>query len=140
MSKRIIKRGHWETITERSLGFYWKDDPHAGFGFDCDEDWNPILETEAARQNYENCLNGTYEVNGPTKETYTRRIWEPAEALCDCGVTIYLHNSLVNSCERCNREYNASGQLLARREQWGDDTGESVSDILRGNLPMGGDY
>lgn len=32
--------------------------------------------------------------------------------------------------DRCARDYNSSGQLLAPREQWGWDTGESLSDIL----------
>jgi len=35
----------------------------------------------------------------------------------------------VGLCE-CGRDYNMSGQLLAPRAQWGEDTGESPSEIL----------
>lgn len=34
-------------------------------------------------------------------------------------------------CEGCDRDYNSAGQELAPREQWGEDTGESLSDILQ---------
>lgn len=34
-------------------------------------------------------------------------------------------------CEKCGREYNSSGQLLAPREQWGEETGEHPADIAR---------
>jgi hypothetical protein len=37
---------------------------------------------------------------------------------------------------RCGRDYNSSGQLLAPREQWGWDTGESLSDILMADEPL----
>lgn len=139
MSNRIIKYGKWREVVERGIAFYWKDQPTAGFHFDCDEDFNPCFTSIPSQINYEHCCDGTYDVTGPFHETQTRRVWVPAQARCDCGATVYLHRSLTNYCDKCDREYNASGQLLADRSQWGDDTGESVSDILRGNCLMGGD-
>lgn len=47
---------------------------------------------------------------------------------CDCGLTVYLHG-FTNTCE-CGADYNLSGQRLASRSQWGEETGESLSDIL----------
>lgn len=47
---------------------------------------------------------------------------------CDCGEEIYC-DSFTNTCE-CGADYNWSGQRLASREQWGEETGESISDIL----------
>jgi hypothetical protein len=35
----------------------------------------------------------------------------------------------TNSCN-CGLDYNMSGQQLAPREQWGEETGETVSEIL----------
>jgi len=49
--------------------------------------------------------------------------------LCECGKEVTLVHALVNTCE-CGRDYNMSGQLLAPRIQWGEDTGESPAEIL----------
>ncbi len=37
----------------------------------------------------------------------------------------------VQTCDRCGADYNSSGQMLADRSQWGEETGESLADILR---------
>jgi len=50
---------------------------------------------------------------------------------CLCGREVELL-FFTNTCE-CGRDYNMLGQLLASREQWGEETGESVSDILAAN-------
>lgn len=34
-------------------------------------------------------------------------------------------------CPACHREFNSGGQLLAPREQWGEETGEHPSDVAR---------
>jgi len=49
-------------------------------------------------------------------------------AQCVCGEEVLLMG-FTNTCD-CGRDYNMSGQLLASREQWGEETGESISDIL----------
>jgi hypothetical protein len=36
----------------------------------------------------------------------------------------------TNTCPKCQADYNWAGQLLAPREQWGEETGETVNDIL----------
>jgi hypothetical protein len=36
----------------------------------------------------------------------------------------------TNTCETCGADYNWSGQQLAPRSQWGEETGESLADIL----------
>ena len=55
---------------------------------------------------------------------------EPAVLRCDCGHNLQLY-AFTNTCERCGRDYNSSGQGLAPRSQWGEETGESLGDILR---------
>lgn len=51
------------------------------------------------------------------------------EIACECGEKVYCHR-FTNTCSRCGKDYNWSGQLLADRSQWGEETGESVDDIL----------
>ena len=54
---------------------------------------------------------------------------EPAVMRCKCGHELNLE-SFTNTCEKCDRDYNDMGHLLAPRSQWGEETGESLSDIL----------
>lgn len=48
---------------------------------------------------------------------------------CSCGEEVEF-SKFTNTCHKCGRDYNMSGHLLANREQWGEETGESISDIL----------
>jgi hypothetical protein len=56
------------------------------------------------------------------------RIKEPALWKCDCGEELELFG-FTTTCE-CGADYNSGGQRLGPREQWGEETGESLSDIL----------
>lgn len=48
---------------------------------------------------------------------------------CDrCGERVELIG-FTNTCS-CGADYNRFGELLAPRSQWGEETGETVSDIL----------
>jgi hypothetical protein len=58
-----------------------------------------------------------------------KRNREPAIGKCDCGREVEL-SGFTNTCD-CGRDYNWSGQLLASREQWGEETGECYVDVLR---------
>lgn len=54
---------------------------------------------------------------------------------CDCGHKTDLseeRDDFTCGGYGCRREYNCFGQALAPREQWGDETGESLTDILTG--------
>lgn len=46
---------------------------------------------------------------------------------CDCGTEILCRN-FTNTCENCETDYNFSGQKLADRSQWGEETGENWQD------------
>ncbi len=48
---------------------------------------------------------------------------------CDCGEEVECRN-FTNTCE-CGLDFNFSGQELAPRSQWGEETGEHWSDIWR---------
>jgi hypothetical protein len=47
---------------------------------------------------------------------------------CECGREVVCYG-FTNECD-CGRDYNMSGSLLAPREQWGEETGESLADIF----------
>jgi hypothetical protein len=53
----------------------------------------------------------------------------PALLECVCGHRLELW-AFTNTCARCGRDYNQSGQALAPRSQWGEETGETAADIL----------
>ena len=43
---------------------------------------------------------------------------------CRCGAHLSLWSGWANECDKCGAEYNGSGQALAPRSQWGEETGE----------------
>lgn len=47
---------------------------------------------------------------------------------CSCGQSVVCSDS-TNTCS-CGLDYNWSGVGLAPRSQWGEETGEFLSDIL----------
>jgi hypothetical protein len=47
---------------------------------------------------------------------------------CQCGRTLVC-DGFTTTCD-CGRDYNWSGTLLAPRSCWGEETGETASDIL----------
>lgn len=68
-------------------------------------------------------------VDGPRLIESERRHITPAVGICDhCGHDVTL-GGFTNTCE-CGTDYNMSGSMLASRSQWGEETGETVSDIL----------
>ncbi|RKO65741.1 hypothetical protein [Desulfofundulus salinus] len=71
---------------------------------------------------------GTMEVPDPVRYI-KRRIPGYVEVRCDCGETV-ICDGFTNTCDRCGRDYNWNGTLLAPRSQWGEETGESEADIF----------
>lgn len=49
---------------------------------------------------------------------------------CEVCGTLVAISGFTNTCDNCGADYNGCGQRLAPREQWGEETGESVADIL----------
>ncbi len=43
---------------------------------------------------------------------------------CSCGMDVVC-DSFTNTCFSCGADYNFNGLLLAPREQWGEETGET---------------
>ena len=49
---------------------------------------------------------------------------------CECGEAVGL-SEFTNTCPKCGRDYNSSGQELAPSYLWGEETGEHPADLRR---------
>jgi len=49
--------------------------------------------------------------------------------VCGCGAEVLCYG-FTNTCD-CGCDYNMSGQQLASRSQWGEETGEHPAEIAR---------
>lgn len=57
----------------------------------------------------------------------------PGLMKCDCGDELEMYRPGGDiHCGSCPRSYTSSGQLLAHRSQWGEETGETAADYDRG--------
>jgi hypothetical protein len=132
----IIRRR--QTITETSFDLVFpvldKSDAAwyvsgSGFSFPCDEKGVVQPLPEAAQENLEKCYSGEHNV-GPSEVRKSEfKYTEPAVGRCvRCKREVILCG-FTNTCN-CGADYNMSGQLLADRSQWGEETGEHLSDIL----------
>lgn len=64
----------------------------------------------------------------------------PAIGECDCGAEVSLGN-FTNTCDQCGADFSMSGQRLAPRSQWCEETyPETADDVLRGGDMFDGDY
>ncbi len=83
------------------------------------------MSSEIRRSGGEYVDSGLVDGDGKPIQKWQR---SKVEVKC-CGE--WLHCSgFTNTCGTCMSDYNMSGQQLAKRLQWGEETGESVDDIL----------
>ena len=121
---KIVSRRRTEVSIDYRLHFDRVGSPGSGLSFPCDEHGNVDVEklAEAGRENYAACLAGT---NGTRRQGVQRLegvYRHPAVGECACGAHVVLAN-FTNTCN-CGLDYNSSGQQLAPRSQWGEETGE----------------
>jgi hypothetical protein len=109
---------------------YFYPGTESGFQFPCDANGKIEPLQPAGQENLDKCLNGTYNVVDAGVIKFEHSYTTPAVCECACGCEVEL-SGFTNTCDRCNRDYNMSGQLLAPRECWGEETGEHLADILR---------
>lgn len=131
---KILKHREYEGYTSYSLHFNRIACPGSGYAFDCDSEGNIDIQklNPIAQESYAKALAGvkTGEFQAPQIMTFHNHYTSPAVGECnDCGRAVIL-SGFTNECE-CGLDYNMSGQELAPRSQWGEETGESLSDILR---------
>lgn len=125
---KIIRERERVTQTWLVREFLYRGKNAGGFSFDCDRRGNPAIPTQ--RDNFQKCVDGTYDVVDCGIVEHRHTHVEPAVGLCPCGCQMFL-DGFTNTCGKCGRDYNMSGQELAPRCQWGEETGEYLGDILR---------
>jgi len=125
-----IQRAYTEEIVHYSHEFKWRDG-QGGFSFDCDETGYVEHKNDAAKANYLKCLDGTYDVVDQGIDRYERTYRHRAIIKCrSCkGGEVSLAN-FTNTCGDCGADYNMSGQRLAPRQFWGEETGEHPNDCV----------
>lgn len=130
---KILSHRQDVEVTFYRRSFIDRSHQSSGFSFPCDKDGNLLLNEmyPPGIQNYKNCLDNPIEFKDEGIQEFHSRYTQPAIGLCDCGCQVEL-DGFTNTCE-CGADYNWAGQRLATRDQWSDDTGESLSDIL--NIP-----
>ena len=133
---KIIREAEFEDVHEYRMHYNrvvdGREKSH-GYAFDCDKDGNlGTPEYEAARENLAQCETGFDYDGTPLRARlmdFSRSIYHPPLLRCDCGENVLLEG-FTNTCS-CGADYNQSGQRLGPRVYWGEETGESLGDVLR---------
>ena len=115
MSKEKAKSKLWETEITIDIMYNHPEDENGNV--DESKLQPPALE------NYRKCIaSGERGELKSWEHSYT----SPAIGKCSCGKRVILAN-FTNTCS-CGADYNSSGQALACRSQWGEETGEHWTD------------
>lgn len=128
MSRIITPRERVESVENR---MHFSMPSGFNFSFPCDSEGKVDVDSlpPEARENYFKCVRGNPIQSG--RMEWVSVHFNPAVMRCDCGQSLSLHSSWANRCSDCGREYNGSAQLLAPREQWGSETGETFEDARK---------
>lgn len=122
------------TVREYRHEFRYTNDPGAGYGIPCYKNGKVKPQDEKRLEEIKAIPNLRY----LGVEYWDRSFNEAGSIECVCGAEVFLDNIMTNTCERCDRDYNINGQLLAPRSQWGEETGEYLSDILSSDRSING--
>jgi len=86
--------------------------------------WEQKIQVDLGQRHPGNVTASQEEYERPSP--FGRRV---KEVKCKCGNTIHC-TTFTNHCSKCGRDYSFDGGLLAPRSQWGEETGETASDII----------
>lgn len=127
---RIIKPKKRIQNISYTIFFADREDPSYGFSFECDEHGvvDPSKLHPSSILHFKECLTGENNTIYQGIQKEVQKYTEYAKLQCYCGNIIDLA-CFTNACE-CGLDYNINGDLLAPREQWGEETGESWIDIM----------
>ena len=132
----IITPSRIEECLEVTHNFEFVSEPGSGWSFPCNPDTGELLPLQpAGQESYARALQlvqaGTVLDMGLVRHEWTYR--HPTVIACDrCQKPVQLDDAFLSTCSNCGADYSGSGQLLAPRSQWGEETGECLSDILNG--------
>ena len=106
-----------------SRDFHWKDDPGAGYSFECSKLGTfPASQNAASKMNLREAINSLEMIDEGVVES-EHSYFEPASGECSCGESFALNDPLDNACPGCLAVYNSSGQRVTDSrecDQWGN--------------------
>jgi hypothetical protein len=123
---KIIQQRKLVEIKTYSHEFSCNDCEGAGYSFQLDTEKKPTLKSPEAKENYQGCLTGEFDVRDLGIQTHINRYREPAIGQCDCGAKLELRDPLDNYC-KCGQVFNLSGQRVTP-SNYCDDLGNPLSD------------
>jgi hypothetical protein len=130
-----ISQSYTEETVEYHRAFDYPGRPGCGYWFPCDKDGNiNVAELNpAGQENYQRAMAmvdaSTIEDKGVEENRHSYRV--PGTIRCDrCNKGVEIADSWLNTCEHCGADYDGSGNMLAPRSHWGEETGETLADIL----------
>lgn len=130
-----IREGERKEEVAYDLVFSRVSDPGSGWSFVCDEHGNPLdvaPDHQARLLRIEALRNDPAYVEVGVRE-YRWSFWDPGAIRCDCGAVVVMHSAMTNTCDGCGADYNGSGQRLAPRHLWGEETNETAGEIMGGH-------
>ena len=129
---KIISERERVEMVEFGMFFEYVDMSGAGYHFPCDSEGKVKTAelAEEALHSLATCvLNSEGRMRPPVLMRHEYLHTEPKIGVCDdCGRKVWLER-FTNTCD-CGADFNMSGQRLAPREQWGEETGETWQDII----------
>jgi hypothetical protein len=131
MAIKIISHRQRIEEVEYFIFYEYVEQPGAGFMFPANQHGDLLVDemSEEGMENYEKCDSEEYPVVYHGLQRSVNRYWEPAVGECSCGREVVLEGN-TNQCG-CGSYYNQIGQQLSHPSNWGEETGEHPSDILR---------
>jgi hypothetical protein len=108
--KRIIKQRERKLIEEYALVFTLKEEPSAGYSFECDKEGRVTKELTELQQGSWKIAQDREKYNPGVVHDYSRYYTEPAVLECHCGAHVTLSDPHENGCGSCERAYNLYGQ------------------------------
>lgn len=125
MAQFIRKRERHEEMQHRLFFQLRGATEGTGKMFDCDAGGG-VMAPEHVERVAALRLDAAYE---SARVVSFEHAWTTLAAIrCPCGGEVELDRN-TNTCE-CGRDFNMSGQQLAPREQWGEETGEHWTECL----------
>ncbi|MGB3203714.1 MAG: hypothetical protein WBB28_01860 [Crinalium sp.] len=133
----IIRRRKRVEEVYYSLDYQYKNEPGRGLSFRCNStgellDENGELVTPEQKpfwfERLKQCRKGIVDGQEVIPEgilTHNYSFVEPPVGRCECGEEVELAH-FTNTCDKCGADYNSSGDRLAPREYWGEETGGAL--------------
>lgn len=123
---QIIKQRRVYYETEYRVEYTDRANPGCGFSFPANEEGQiRLIELAAPALANLRIAQADPERYTMALKTYTNKSVDDAQIKCDrCAQVVVLADAWWNVCPTCGADYDGTGNRLAPRSQWGEETGE----------------